>query len=139
MKATKENPQVSYSQILLKNISFRLLTESGIYFSPKIPCKLATESANRADKLREATSSGLRFSKVSGHWESNPNYKTPSLAYYHYTMARKKSLSARFSLLFQNAVQIHIVENLFSHQTVRNKFIFPKPDRDFPLCLFGAV
>jgi hypothetical protein len=24
----------------------------------------------------------------SGYWESNPDYKTPSLAYYHYTIAR---------------------------------------------------
>ena len=42
-------------------------------------------------------SGGLSLLKAevewSGHWESDPDYKTPSLAYYHYTMARKIMLS----------------------------------------------
>lgn len=50
-------------------------------FALKIQYELIAESANSADKLREAASSGLPFSKVSPREESNLDLRirSPSL------------------------------------------------------------
>ena len=58
----------------LKNIGSNcILQNRQLIFSPKIQYELAAESAEKADKLREAASSGLRFSKMWTYGESNPD------------------------------------------------------------------
>ena len=56
----------------LKNIGSNcILQNRQLIFSPKIQYELAAESAEKADKLREAASSGLRFSKMWTVGDSN--------------------------------------------------------------------
>ena len=54
----------------------------GFQFAPKIEYKLAAESANSADKLREANQNRLIFPFWCPEEESNPHYKFRKLTFY---------------------------------------------------------
>ena len=71
----------------LKNIGSNcILQNRQLLFSPKIQYKLAAESAERADKLREAASNSLHFSKMWTYGELNPGFLHAMEALYRLTI-----------------------------------------------------
>lgn len=114
--------------------SYRQFTESFQYRQPPHVQDQSSDQANRRRKApivdpsdpysrqsSEVTSSKQKtflIEKVfclllSGYRESNPNYKTPSLAYYHYTIPRFITI---FTVSFLHLIEKrwHYKENLYT-------------------------
>ncbi|KKS15982.1 MAG: hypothetical protein UU71_C0010G0004 [Parcubacteria group bacterium GW2011_GWB1_41_6] len=68
---------------LIKKFSSPKMRNRQFVFAPKIEYKLVAESAERADKLREANPSNLQFPTWCEKGELNPRLLLGKQSFYH--------------------------------------------------------